>query len=119
MKKVPKKIQKAIKDKDGNIVYAKRDKLYNYAINEIDWSVGKILHALKKYGIDDNTMVIFTSDNGPIVGKAKPLSGRKGSTFEGGMRVPAEYVGLEKFLQDKFVVRCLQQWIFYQPLLKL
>lgn len=89
MRKVRKEIKAAIKDKDGNIVYAKRDKLYNYAINEIDWSVGKILDALKKYGIDDNTIVIFTSDNGPIVGKAKPLSGRKGSTFEGGMRVPA------------------------------
>ncbi|WP_299668346.1 sulfatase [uncultured Polaribacter sp.] len=89
MKKVPEKVQQAIKNEDGNIGYMKRDKLYNYAINEIDWSVGQILDALKKYKIDENTIVIFTSDNGPMVGKAKPLSGRKGSTFEGGMRVPA------------------------------
>lgn len=89
MKKVPEKVQQAIKDEDGNIDYMKRDKLYNYAINEIDWYVGEILDALIKYKIDENTIVIFTSDNGPMVGKAKPLSGRKGSTFEGGMRVPA------------------------------
>ena len=39
-------------------------------------------------GIDKNTMVIFTSDNGPAVGLATPLRGKKGSTFEGGMREP-------------------------------
>ena len=47
--------------------------------------MGRILDTLKKHGLDDNTMVIFTSDNGPAIGSAGPLS-RKGSTFEGGMR---------------------------------
>ena len=65
-------------------------KLYSTAIYEIDWSVGKILAELKEQGIDDNTLVLFTSDNGPAgrKGSAKPLSGHKGQTLEGGMRMP-------------------------------
>jgi arylsulfatase A-like enzyme len=74
---------------EQNIDYKTRDKLLARAIEEIDWSVGQILDALKKHGIDDNTLVIFTSDNGPAVGLAAPLKGKKGSTFEGGMREPA------------------------------
>ena len=68
--------------------------LYGDVMMEIDWSVGQINKALKANGIDENTMVIFTSDNGPWLtfghhaGKAKPLRNGKGSTFEGGMRVP-------------------------------
>ena len=64
--------------------------LYSAAIYEIDWSVGEILAALKEQGIDDNTIVLFTSDNGPAgrKGSAKPLSGHKGQTLEGGMRMP-------------------------------
>ena len=54
----------------------------------IDWSVGQILAALKKLGIDEKTLVIYTSDNGPAAGSAGPLRGRKGSTWEGGMREP-------------------------------
>jgi len=59
-----------------------------HAISEIDWSVGQILDALKTHKLDENTLVIFTSDNGPSIGNAKPLKGGKGSTNEGGMRVP-------------------------------
>jgi arylsulfatase A len=64
--------------------------LYSTAIYEIDWSVGEILAALKEQGIDENTIVLFTSDNGPAGrnGSAKPLSGHKGQTWEGGMRMP-------------------------------
>ncbi len=62
--------------------------LFFQAISEIDWSVGQILDALKRHGGDDNTLVIFTSDNGPATGLATPLKGKKGSTFEGGMREP-------------------------------
>tara|TARA_R110002096_G_scaffold432198_1_gene648492 strand:+ start:3172 stop:4587 length:1416 start_codon:yes stop_codon:yes gene_type:complete len=58
------------------------------AIYEIDWSVGEILKALKEQGIDENTIVLFSTDNGPSKGSAKPLSGKKGSTLEGGQRVP-------------------------------
>lgn len=64
--------------------------IYSTAIYEIDWSVGEILSSLKEQGIDENTIVVFTSDNGPSArkGSAKPLSGHKGQTLEGGMRMP-------------------------------
>jgi arylsulfatase A-like enzyme len=64
---------------------------YGDAVEEIDFSTGEILAALKKLGIDDNTLVIFTSDNGAASrwgGSNLPLSGWKGSTMEGGMREP-------------------------------
>ena len=64
---------------------------YGDAIEEIDWSVGEILKTLQKLGIDGQSMVIFTSDNGPErsrVGSTAPLRGAKGTTREGGMRVP-------------------------------
>jgi arylsulfatase A len=63
--------------------------LYGDAVQEIDWSVGQILQALKDNGIDGNTMVMFTSDHGPwYQGSAGRLRGRKWSTYEGGVRVP-------------------------------
>jgi arylsulfatase A len=59
------------------------------SIEEIDWSVGKILAALEKSGKAGNTIVIFTSDHGPwFQGSPGKMRGRKGSTFEGGVRVP-------------------------------
>jgi len=68
--------------------------LYGDVIEEIDWSVGQILSSLKKNGLDENTLVVFTSDNGPWLmfenhgGSAGMLRDGKGSTFEGGMREP-------------------------------
>ncbi|MHC5005755.1 MAG: sulfatase family protein [Planctomycetota bacterium] len=68
--------------------------LYGDVVSEIDWSVGRILEALRAQGIDDRTLVIFTSDNGPWLsygdhaGSAAPLREGKGTTFEGGVRVP-------------------------------
>jgi len=68
--------------------------LYGDVIMEIDWSVGQILAALKQYNIDDNTLVIFTSDNGPWLnygehsGSALPLREGKGTALEGGQREP-------------------------------
>jgi len=68
--------------------------MYGDVIMEIDWSVGRILETLKEQGIDDNTLVIFTSDNGPWLsfgdhgGSARPLREGKETTFEGGMREP-------------------------------
>ncbi len=59
------------------------------AVEEIDWGVGEILGTLRELGLAENTLVIFTSDNGPARGSAGPLRGRKGSTWEGGMREPA------------------------------
>ena len=68
--------------------------LYGDVIMEIDWSVGQIIDALKKNGLEDNTIVIFTSDNGPWLsygnhaGSALPLREGKGTAWEGGQREP-------------------------------
>ncbi|MEM8953420.1 MAG: sulfatase [Verrucomicrobiota bacterium] len=67
---------------------------YGDVIAEIDWSMGQIIDALKKNQIDDNTLVIYTSDNGPWLsygdhaGSAGPLREGKGTCWEGGIRVP-------------------------------
>ncbi|MFS4456822.1 sulfatase [Maribacter sp. 2304DJ31-5] len=62
--------------------------LYGDVIMELDWSAGEIIKTLKEEGIYGNTIFIFTSDNGPRVGSAKPLRGKKAQTWEGGQRVP-------------------------------
>ncbi len=65
--------------------------IYGDTIQELDWSTGEILRSLKALGLDKNTLVIFMSDNGPNTatgGNAGPLKGSKGSTLEGGVRVP-------------------------------
>lgn len=71
---------------------------YGDAVEELDWSTGRILDALRRAGVDRRTLVVFTSDNGPWSygaykqkikgGSAGPLRGWKGTTWEGGMRVP-------------------------------
>jgi arylsulfatase A len=62
---------------------------YGDVVQEMDWSVGQVMAALVDAGVDDNTLVIFTSDNGPwYQGSPGRLRGRKGETFEGGMREP-------------------------------
>lgn len=67
---------------------------YGDTVEEIDWSVGQILGTLKEYDLDTNTLVLFSSDNGPWKvyktegGSAGPLRGAKGTTWEGGMREP-------------------------------
>lgn len=67
---------------------------YGDTLEEIDWSVGKILETLEKLGLAQNTLVIFSSDNGPWLsygiegGSAGPLREGKGTTYEGGVRVP-------------------------------
>lgn len=58
------------------------------AIEEIDWSVGQIIQTLKELQLDEKTLVVFTSDNGPAAGSAGPWRGKKGTTFEGGVREP-------------------------------
>lgn len=65
--------------------------LYGDVIEELDWGIGEIFKALKANGLDENTFVILTSDNGPkksAGGSSLNLRGGKGSSFEGGVRVP-------------------------------
>ncbi len=68
--------------------------LFGDVIAEIDWSVGRVLNELKEQGLDENTLVIFTSDNGPWLsygdhaGSTGPFREGKGTQFEGGMREP-------------------------------
>lgn len=73
--------------------------LYGDVVEELDWSTGAILDALRKAKIDDNTLVLFTSDNGGVVwqgtgqrgyrsGSNGPLRGAKATTWEGGIRAP-------------------------------
>ncbi len=66
--------------------------LYGDVISELDWNVGRLVQALKDGGLFENTIIVFTSDNGPYqainAGSAKPLRGWKAQTWEGGQRVP-------------------------------
>ena len=63
--------------------------LYGDVVETIDWSMGQIFNKLTELGIDENTMVIFTSDNGPwFEGSSGQFRNRKGTSWEGGLRVP-------------------------------
>lgn len=62
---------------------------YGDAVEEVDWAVGEVLAALKRLGLDRDTLVIFSSDNGPwYEGSPGSLRGRKGWTYDGGVHVP-------------------------------
>lgn len=69
--------------------------LFGDVVEEIDWGVGRIIQTLKEEGLDKNTLVVFTSDNGPWAvldhhgGSAGMLYGAKGTSYEGGVREPA------------------------------
>ena len=68
--------------------------IFGDAMEEVDWSVGQVLETIREHGLEENTLVVFTSDNGPWLtfgthgGSAGPLKEGKGSTWEGGMREP-------------------------------
>ena len=74
-----------------------RGGVYGDVIEEIDGSVGRIVEGLRERGLSDNTLVVFTSDNGPWLfmrengGSAGLLKMGKGTTYEGGVRVPAVF----------------------------
>lgn len=84
---VPLGVSNKFKGKSGKGLYAD-------VLMEIDWSVGEIMKALKANDLDENTLVLFTSDNGPWLsygnhgGSTGGLREGKGTTFEGGQRVP-------------------------------
>ena len=71
--------------------------LFGDVVMEVDWSVGEIIGTLRRLNLDKNTLVIFTSDNGPWLsygdhaGTAGPLREGKGTSFEGGVRVPTVF----------------------------
>lgn len=68
--------------------------LFGDVMMEVDWSVGELMAAVERIGATENTLIIFTSDNGPWLsygdhaGSAGPLREGKGTCFEGGLRVP-------------------------------
>jgi arylsulfatase len=63
--------------------------LYGDVVEEIDWSVGEVMQSLKQNGLEENTLVMFSSDNGPwYQGSPGKLRGRKNTTYEGGIREP-------------------------------
>ena len=81
--------------------------LFADTVEELDWSVGEVLRTLRELGLDERTLVVFTSDNGPTRGggrrgprftggSAGGLRGNKGTTFEGGMREPGIFRWLGK-----------------------
>jgi len=78
----------------GDIWVKDAKQAYEITMQHVDWSVGEVLQALDEAGIADNTLVIFTSDNGPWLskkhhgGSALPLRAGKATTYDGGMRVP-------------------------------
>ncbi|MEC3908478.1 sulfatase [Tamlana sp. 2201CG12-4] len=78
----------ASEDFEGKTSYG----LYGDVITELDWNVGRLVTFLKKEGLFENTIIVYTSDNGPHQavneGSAKPLRGWKTQTWEGGQRVP-------------------------------
>ncbi len=86
---------------------------YGDAIQELDHNVGRIFDSLKRLGIDDNTIVIYASDNGRGPGRTpeQKIRGRKLSTYEGGIRVPAiawgPGLGLQKGAESSAVVRAM------------
>ena len=71
-----------------------RNGTYGDWVEEVDWSVGQVLNTLERLKVEKNTLVLFTSDNGPWASKGKaggvsgPLRGSKGCTLEGGVREP-------------------------------
>ena len=86
---------------------------YGDAIQEMDHHVGRIFDSIKKLGIDDNTVVIYASDNGRGPGRTpdQKIQGRKLSTYEGGIRVPAiawgPGLGLQTGAESAAVVRAM------------
>ncbi|MCB0283466.1 MAG: sulfatase-like hydrolase/transferase [Calditrichaeota bacterium] len=79
---------------DPDFVGTSKQGLFGDVMQEVDWSVGQVLQTLKELNLEENTLVIYTSDNGPWLnfgnhaGSAKPLREGKGTAFEGGVRVP-------------------------------
>lgn len=92
--------------------------LYSDVVEELDWGIGEVLNKLDELGLDENTIVIFSSDNGPWLtegphgGVATPLFQGKGTSWEGGQRVPA-IIRWKKTIQPGQVhsdMACMLDW---------
>jgi arylsulfatase A len=77
---LPLAVSKAFENRTGKLIWD--------AIEEVDWSVGEVLRSIREAGLAENTLVIFTSDNGAAVGSSLPLRAKKGSVYDGGIREP-------------------------------
>jgi len=77
---LPLAVSKDFENRTGKLIWD--------AIEEVDWSVGAVLKTIKSLGIEQNTLVVFTSDNGAAVGSSLPLRAKKGSVYDGGIREP-------------------------------
>ena len=77
---LPLAVSDAFKNRTGKLIWD--------AIEEVDWSVGEILKTVRDLGIDEKTLVIFTSDNGAAVGSSLPLRAKKSYVYDGGIREP-------------------------------
>ncbi|MBN7795281.1 sulfatase-like hydrolase/transferase [Parahaliea mediterranea] len=85
---------------------------YGDTVQEIDWSTGELLKALRETGALDNTLVIFTSDNGPFFeGATAQLRDRKGSTWEGGIASRLLRFGRAIFVRDSSPIVWFQTWM--------
>ncbi|SOE23916.1 Arylsulfatase A [Spirosomataceae bacterium TFI 002] len=99
--------------------------LYGDVIQELDWSVGQVLAKLKEKGLLENTLVIFSSDNGPWLvmedhgGSAGPLREGKQYTFEGGMRVPTVAMWKGKIPAGKVYNNIASQMDWFPTIAKL
>ncbi len=80
MPHVPMAVSEKFKDRTNT--------LFGDVMEELDWSVGEILKSVKENGLDEKTLVVFTTDNGTHRGSSGPLRARKASLYEGGVRVP-------------------------------
>lgn len=95
-----------------------RNGLYGDVVMELDWGVGEILRKLKEAGLDENTIVCFSSDNGPWLhegpfgGRALPCYNGKGTTWDGGQRVPmiVRWPGHIKAGQTEESLACMLDW---------
>jgi arylsulfatase A len=108
MPHVPIFASKAFKGKSKNGIYGD-------VIEELDWGVGEVLKAVQEAGVAENTLIVFTSDNGPWTmfeefgGTAGVLRGEKSTTWEGGDRVPAIFYWpstLKPTVSDSYIHNC-------------
>ncbi len=95
--------------------------MFGDVVQEVDWSVGEVLATLKRLQLDERTLVIFTSDNGPWLsygnhaGNAGPLREGKGTAWEGGVRVPTLMRWPGTIPAGTSAINLLPRLIYFRP----